>query len=125
MTVSERAGRPADPSILVDVDRLVDAYYVRRPDPAEPTQRVAFGTSGHRGSAFNAAFNEAHIVAIAQREGRLVLWVNARDPSAPIRLWDLDGWTVKVAKHPLGVNHAGTLGDAGHGYGLALDCYTP
>jgi len=66
MTVSERAGRPADPSILVDVDRLVDAYFARRPDPAEPTQRVAFGTSGHRGSAFNTAFNEAHIVATTE-----------------------------------------------------------
>ena len=66
MTVSERAGRPADPSILVDVDRLVRAYYLGRPDPAEPTQQVAFGTSGHRGSAFNTAFNEAHIVATTE-----------------------------------------------------------
>ena len=52
MAISERAGRPADPSILVDVDRLVAAYYERRPDPAIPAQRVAFGTSGHRGSSF-------------------------------------------------------------------------
>jgi len=66
VTVSERAGRPADPSILVDVDALVRAYYEGRPDPAEPTQRVAFGTSGHRGSAFNTAFNEAHIVATTE-----------------------------------------------------------
>jgi phosphoglucomutase len=66
MTISERAGRPADPSILVDVDKLVRAYYELRPDPAEPSQRVAFGTSGHRGSAFNTAFNEAHIVAMTE-----------------------------------------------------------
>jgi len=66
MTISERAGRPADPSILVDVDRLVRAYYQLRPDPAEPTQRVAFGTSGHRGSAFHTAFNEGHIVATTE-----------------------------------------------------------
>jgi phosphoglucomutase len=66
VTISERAGRPADPSILVDVDRLVRAYYQLRPDPAEPTQRVAFGTSGHRGSAFNTAFNEGHIVATTE-----------------------------------------------------------
>ncbi|HEX5149299.1 MAG TPA: phosphoglucomutase (alpha-D-glucose-1,6-bisphosphate-dependent) [Candidatus Limnocylindrales bacterium] len=66
MTVSERAGQPADPSILVDVDRLVSAYYALRPDPAEPTQRVAFGTSGHRGSAFDTAFNEGHIVATTE-----------------------------------------------------------
>ena len=66
MTLAERAGQPADPSILVDVDRLVRAYYERVPDPNEPTQRVAFGTSGHRGSAFNTAFNEAHIVATTE-----------------------------------------------------------
>jgi phosphoglucomutase len=66
MTLAERAGQPADPSILVDVDRLVRAYYEGVPDPAEPSQRVAFGTSGHRGSAFNTAFNEAHIVATTE-----------------------------------------------------------
>jgi len=52
--------------MLLDVERLVRAYYDLRPDPAEPSQRVAFGTSGHRGSAFNAAFNEAHIVATTE-----------------------------------------------------------
>ncbi len=66
MKISERAGRPADPSILVDVDALVGAYYDRRPDPSVAAQRVAFGTSGHRGSAFNTAFNEAHIVATTE-----------------------------------------------------------
>jgi phosphoglucomutase len=66
MTISERAGRPADPSILVDVDRLVGAYYDLRPDPSVPAQRVAFGTSGHRGSALNTAFNEAHILATTE-----------------------------------------------------------
>jgi len=66
MTLAERAGQPADPSILVDVDRLVRAYYERVPDPTEPTERVAFGTSGHRGSALNAAFNEAHIIATTE-----------------------------------------------------------
>jgi phosphoglucomutase len=66
MTIAERAGLPADPSILVDVDALVRAYYDQRPDPAEPSQRVAFGTSGHRGSAFNTAFNEGHIVATTE-----------------------------------------------------------
>ena len=63
---AERAGQPADPSMLVDVERLVGAYYDLRPDPAVPGQRVAFGTSGHRGSAFNTAFNEAHIVATTE-----------------------------------------------------------
>jgi phosphoglucomutase len=51
---------------LVDVDALIAAYYERVPDPSEPGQRVAFGTSGHRGSAFNAAFNEAHILATSE-----------------------------------------------------------
>ncbi len=62
----ERAGRPADPASLVDVDALIAAYHDIRPDPADPTQRVAFGTSGHRGSAFRAAFNEAHILATTE-----------------------------------------------------------
>src|SRR5512146_2058513 len=66
MTISERAGRPADPSIQVDVAGLVGAYYDRRPDPSIPAQRVAFGTSGHRGSALDTAFNEAHIVATTE-----------------------------------------------------------
>jgi phosphoglucomutase len=61
-----RAGRPAQPSDLVDVAALVTAYYALEPDPAEPAQQVAFGTSGHRGSSFDAAFNEAHILATTQ-----------------------------------------------------------
>jgi phosphoglucomutase len=66
MSVSPLAGKPADPSILVNVPRLVSAYYTDRPDPAVPAQRVAFGTSGHRGSALEQAFNEWHILAITQ-----------------------------------------------------------
>ena len=66
MALSERAGKPADPSILVDVDALLAAYHDRRPDPSDPAQRVAFGTSGHRGSAFRNAFNEAHILATTE-----------------------------------------------------------
>src|SRR5579862_1977694 len=60
------AGKPAPASMLVNVPRLVSAYYAQRPDPAIASQRVAFGTSGHRGSAFECAFNEAHILAITQ-----------------------------------------------------------
>jgi phosphoglucomutase len=66
MTVSELAGRPAAPWMLVDVDKLLHAYYENRPDASEPSQQVAFGTSGHRGSAFKAAFNEAHIIATTE-----------------------------------------------------------
>ena len=64
--VSPLAGKPAPASMLVNVPRLVTAYFSGKPDPAVPSQRVAFGTSGHRGSAFNNAFNEAHILAISQ-----------------------------------------------------------
>jgi phosphoglucomutase len=64
--VSPLAGKPADPSRLVNVPRLVTAYYTGRPDPAVPAQRVSFGTSGHRGSSFDDAFNEAHILATTE-----------------------------------------------------------
>jgi phosphoglucomutase len=60
------AGRPAPPELLENIPRLVSAYYTDEPDPAEPAQRVAFGTSGHRGSSLDGSFNEAHIAAIAQ-----------------------------------------------------------
>ncbi|MGY1803275.1 phosphoglucomutase (alpha-D-glucose-1,6-bisphosphate-dependent) [Blastococcus sp. SYSU D00922] len=63
---SPRAGQPAQPSDLVDVPALVSAYYTVEPDPAEPAQQVVFGTSGHRGSSLDAAFNEAHILATTQ-----------------------------------------------------------
>ena len=66
MNVSPKAGQPVDHDMLVNVPRLVTAYYSLRPDPAIAEQRVAFGTSGHRGSAFDTAFNEAHILAITQ-----------------------------------------------------------
>jgi len=61
-----RAGRPAEPSDLVNLVQLVTAYYIEHPDPSIPEQRVAFGTSGHRGSALRQGFNDDHIAAIAQ-----------------------------------------------------------
>jgi phosphoglucomutase len=66
MKISPYAGKPAQLSMLVDVPKLVTAYFSAVPDPAIPAQRVAFGTSGHRGSAFDIAFNEWHILAISQ-----------------------------------------------------------
>jgi phosphoglucomutase len=66
VTVSERAGKPAEPSLLVDVDRLIAAYYDIKPDPNVPAQQVAFGTSGHRGSSLDGSFNEAHILATTE-----------------------------------------------------------
>ncbi|MET8231578.1 phosphoglucomutase (alpha-D-glucose-1,6-bisphosphate-dependent) [Micromonospora sp. NPDC005298] len=61
-----RAGQPAEPADLVDVPRLVTAYYAEHPDPADPAQQVAFGTSGHRGSSLRNAFNSDHILAVTQ-----------------------------------------------------------
>ncbi|MFK4789641.1 phosphoglucomutase (alpha-D-glucose-1,6-bisphosphate-dependent) [Microbacterium sp. ZW T5_56] len=61
-----RAGQPAEPADLIDVDALIAAYYDRRPDPSVAAQRVAFGTSGHRGSSFSTSFNEDHILATTQ-----------------------------------------------------------
>jgi phosphoglucomutase len=66
VAVSPLAGRPAPKDILVDLARLEREYYERAPDPADPTQLVSFGTSGHRGSSLRGSFNEAHIVAITQ-----------------------------------------------------------
>ncbi|TMA07552.1 MAG: alpha-D-glucose phosphate-specific phosphoglucomutase, partial [Deltaproteobacteria bacterium] len=60
------AGKPAPRDVLVDVDKLRKLYYDEKPDPADPQQRVAFGTSGHRGSSLKRAFNEAHILAVTQ-----------------------------------------------------------
>jgi phosphoglucomutase len=71
MKISPCAGKPAEASMLVNVPRLVTAYYTEAPDPSVPEQRVAFGTSGHRGSAFDKAFNERHILAISQA---ICLW---------------------------------------------------
>ncbi|MFI7387828.1 phosphoglucomutase (alpha-D-glucose-1,6-bisphosphate-dependent) [Streptomyces sp. NPDC049813] len=64
--MTDRAGTPARPDDLVDLDELVDAYYTREPDVTRPEQRVVFGTSGHRGSSLDGAFNEKHIAAITQ-----------------------------------------------------------
>ena len=98
--VHERAGQPARPSDLVDVARLVTAYYAGHPDPAQAGQRVAFGTSGHRGSALNTAFNEDHILATSQAiceyranqgiDGPLFLGVDTHALSEPARVSALE-----------------------------------
>lgn len=64
--MTSRAGLPAEEKDLIDVDELIAAYYDRIPDPSDPAQRVAFGTSGHRGSSLSTSFNEQHIVATTQ-----------------------------------------------------------
>ncbi len=93
MEISAAAGKLADASILVNVPKLITAYYSNRPDPSVPAQRVSFGTSGHRGSSFICSFNEWHILAISQAiclyrklqkiEGPLFLGIDTHALSMP------------------------------------------
>ena len=83
MNISPLAGKPAPTGILVDVPRLVSTFYTGVPDPSVPEQRVVFGTSGHRGSAFNLAFNEWHILAITQA---ICLYRKRHNISGPLYL---------------------------------------
>lgn len=66
MTISHLAGKPAPRELLVNIPRLITAYFTGKPDVSDPAQRVAFGTSGHRGSAFKNSFNENHVLAVSQ-----------------------------------------------------------
>ncbi|RMB85372.1 phosphoglucomutase (alpha-D-glucose-1,6-bisphosphate-dependent) [Streptomyces shenzhenensis] len=134
----ERAGTPARPEDLVDVARLVTAYYALHPDPAEPAQRVAFGTSGHRGSSLASAFNDDHIAATSQAiceyragqgvSGPLFLGADTHALSEPARVTALevfaangvtvlidsaDGYTPTPA-----VSHAILAHNRDHGSGL-------
>jgi phosphoglucomutase len=83
MEVSPYAGKPAESSMLVNVPKLITAYYTEVPDPKVPAQRVAFGTSGHRGSALSKAFNESHILAITQA---ICLYRNQQKIDGPLFL---------------------------------------
>ncbi|KRA24571.1 phosphoglucomutase [Microbacterium sp. Root61] len=78
-----RAGSPAEPSDLIDIDELIAAYYDLRPDASVPEQRVAFGTSGHRGSSLSTSFNEEHILATTQA---IVDYRTARGIAGPLFL---------------------------------------
>ncbi|WP_062985188.1 phosphoglucomutase (alpha-D-glucose-1,6-bisphosphate-dependent) [Nocardia anaemiae] len=115
----DRAGRPARPTDLEDIARLVTAYYSRIPDPAEPAQQVAFGTSGHRGSSLDTAFNEAHILAITQS---IVEYRATRGITGPVYLardthaLSEPAWT--TALEVLAANDVTTMIDA-------RDRYTP
>ncbi|WP_061289411.1 phosphoglucomutase (alpha-D-glucose-1,6-bisphosphate-dependent) [Herbidospora cretacea] len=98
--VHQRAGQPALPTDLVDVPRLLTSYYALRPDVEQPSQRVAFGTSGHRGSSLNTAFNEDHILATTQAiceyrraqgvDGPLFLGIDTHALSEPARVSALE-----------------------------------
>jgi len=81
--ISPLAGKPAPPSSLIDVAKLVTAYFEMKPDPAVAAQRVIFGTSGHRGSAFDGSFNEGHVLAITQA---ICDYRRAHDISGPLFL---------------------------------------
>jgi phosphoglucomutase len=111
------AGRPAPRSLLVSVPRLVTAYYSERPDPKVATERVAFGTSGHRGSSLTRSFNEAHIAAVSQavcdyrREqgtsGPLFLGIDTHALSEP---------ALETALSVLAANGVDVMVDAARGY---------
>jgi phosphoglucomutase len=117
MATDPRAGKPADPDLLVNVPRLVTDYYAFRPDPAEKTHRVSFGTSGHRGSAFYFSFNENHILAITQAichyrkqqgtTGPLFLAIDSHALSEP---------AFATALEVLAANNIDTMIDQGGGY---------
>jgi phosphoglucomutase len=117
MNVNPLAGKPTEPSMLVDVPRLVTAYYARRPDPSVPAHRVAFGTSGHRGSSLDNAFNETHVLAITQAiclyrkeqgiDGPLYLGIDTHALSAP---------AFASALEVLAANGVEVMVDAGEGY---------
>ncbi len=84
--ISPLAGLRAEPTMLINVPQLISAYYTGHPDSAVPAQRVAFGTSGHRGSAFTHSFNEAHILAVSQA----ICWYRQKhDISGPLFLGDI------------------------------------
>ncbi len=117
MEVSPLAGKAAQPSILVDVPKLLDAYYSRKPDPAVAEQRVAFGTSGHRGCSLDGSFNEAHILATTQAiclyrrqqgiDGPLFVGFDTHALSEP---------AFRSAMEVLAANGVETMVDAGGGY---------
>src|SRR5579862_5405566 len=83
MEISPLAGKTAPRGILVNVPKLITAYYNETPDPAVPEQRVAFGTSGHRGSSFKLSFNEWHILAITQA---ICLYRTSKNIAGPLFL---------------------------------------
>ena len=118
MKISPLAGKPAPPSVLVDIPRLVTAYYTLIPDSAVPTQRVAFGTSGHRGSSLETSFNEWHVLAITQAichyrkrqniSGPLFLGIDTHALSEPAHASALEVLAANGIEVMLAKNHAYT-----------------
>ena len=117
MNVSPKAGKPADPSILIDVSKLLTAYYAGRPDSSVPAQRVVFGTSGHRGCSLDNSFNEAHILAITQA---ICLYRKQQGIDGPLYIgFDTHALSEPAFKSALEVlagNGVEVMVDAGNGY---------
>ncbi|MGA9752242.1 MAG: phosphoglucomutase (alpha-D-glucose-1,6-bisphosphate-dependent) [Acidobacteriota bacterium] len=119
MKVSPLAGKPAEPSMLVNVPKLITAYYAERPDPSVPEQRVMFGTSGHRGCSLDNSFNERHILAISQA---ICLYRRQQQISGPLFL----GMDTHALSEPARASALEVL--AAHGVDIMLsehDEYTP
>src|SRR4051794_6489928 len=93
MGVSPQAGHVADAADLVDVDRLISAYYDEKPDPSNPAERVAFGTSGHRGTSLERTFTESHVLAISEAVCR---YREAQGIDGPLFL----GWDTHALSEP-------------------------
>jgi phosphoglucomutase len=115
--MANRAGTPARPEDLVDLEELTQAYYSVVPDSADPGQRVAFGTSGHRGSALKGSFNEAHIASITQA---IVEYRSAQGYKGPIYMGRdthaLSGPAQDTALEVLAGNGVRVLVDSNDGY---------
>ena len=119
MTVDPRAGKPADPTLLTNIPRLLTAYYSLQPDPQLPEQRVSFGTSGHRGTSTASAFNEAHIVAITHA---ICLYRRQHGIEGPLFL----GRDTHALSEPAAASALEVL--AAHGVNVMIDAqdgYTP
>jgi phosphoglucomutase len=114
MNISPLAGLPAPDGLLLDVSKLITAYYEEIPDPSVPLERVSFGTSGHRGTAFNRTFNERHVLAISEAicryrsahsiDGPLFLGIDTHALSAPacataLEVLAANGVDVMLAEH--------------------------
>src|SRR5215469_7847732 len=117
MSIHPLAGKPADASLLIDVPKLVAAYYSGKPDPAVPEQRVAFGTSGHRGCSLDNSFNEAHILATTQA---ICLYRAEQGVNGPLYLGvdthALSGPALGSALEVLAANGVEVMVDAEGGY---------
>src|SRR3569832_2377125 len=129
LTPAKTPGKPAPRSELVNVPRLVSAFFTTQPDVDEPTQRVAFGTSGHRGSALHGAFNEAHILAITQAivtyrrqhgiDGPLFLGVDTHALSEPAFQTALEVLAANEVETLIEASGGGAPAPAGAGAGRA------